>query len=255
MKRNWLIVLLAALASAQDLQQALKRGEEVFKTSCATGYCHGQNGTAGGAPRLAARGFDQAVITNIVTRGVPSTAMPAFAGTLSRPDLIAVVAYVATLNGIANPNLNPGPQRGGPVGPAEPPLPPEAARGRDLFYDAVRGFARCATCQEVHGMGMPVATPIQTVPADVAALRALATPAVSTATMDGESMPALVLSQTRQRVLFYDLTVAPPVLRTVDPATVKIAQGSGWSHSSAIGSYSDAEMSSILDFLHAVVKR
>lgn len=249
------LLLASALLPAQDLKQALHQGEEVFKTNCATGYCHGQNGAAGGAPRLAARGFDQATINNVVSRGVAGTAMPAFAGTLSRADLIDVVAYVATLNGIANPSLTP-PGRGGAglSGPPEPSLPPEAARGRDLFFDALRGFGRCSTCHEINGMGMPVAAPIANVPTDVPALRALATPDVTTATVDGDSMPALVLSKGRQRTLFYDLTVPPPVLRTVDPSTVQFKNGNAWHHVAVMGSYSDTELSSILDFLRFVVK-
>ena len=255
MRPVFVLLLASALLPAQDLKQALQRGEQVFKTNCATGYCHGQNGAAGGAPRLAARGFDQATINNVVSRGVTGTAMPAFAGTLSRADLIDVVAYVATLNGIANPSLTP-PGRGGAglAGPTEPALAPEAARGRDLFYDAIRGFGRCSTCHEVNGMGMPVAAPISSVPADVAALRALATPDVATATVDGESMPALVLSKGRERTLFYDLTVPPPVLRTVEPSAVQFKPSSAWRHATVMGSYSDAELSSILDFLRAVVK-
>ena len=255
MKPLCVLLLASALLPAQDLKPVLQRGEQVFKTNCATGYCHGQNGSAGGAPRLAARGFDQATINNIVSRGVTGTAMPAFAGTLSRADLTAVVAYVATLNGIANPSLAaPGRGGAGPVSPPEPPLPPEAARGRDLFYDAVRGFGRCSTCHEVSGMGMPVAAPISQVPTDPAALRALATPDVATATVDGESMPALVLSKGKERALFYDLTVPPPVLRTVAPASVQFKEGNAWRHEAVIGSYSDAELTSILDFLRAVVK-
>ena len=102
-------------------------------------------------------------------------------------------------------------------------------------------------------MGIPVATPIGTVPADVAALRALATPHVQTATAGGESMPALVLNQGKQRTVFYDLTSVPPVRRTVE-GEVKIADGSSWKHAAAIASYNDADLTSILTFLRAVVK-
>jgi hypothetical protein len=171
---------------------------------------------------------------------------------LPRADLAAVVAYVATLNGIANPALGGG--RGGPPAAPEAPLPPEAARGRALFYDAVRGFGRCSTCHEVNGMGMPVTTPIAKVPADAPALRALATPDVSTATVDGESMPALVLSKGSRSVVFYDLTISPPVMRTVDPGAVKIDNGSGWKHASATGAYNNEELTAILAYLRAVVK-
>src|SRR5207244_13317735 len=123
------------------------RGEEVFAQSC-TGYCHAAKGAGGGgAPRLAARGFDQAYINNVVTRGVSGTAMQGFATTLSRPDFISVVAYVATLNGIANPVIP-------PIAPgaAGRPLSPEVARGKDLFFDATRSFGRCSTCHELNGM-------------------------------------------------------------------------------------------------------
>jgi mono/diheme cytochrome c family protein len=243
---------LPALAGAQNLQVVLKQGEDVFAKTCGAGYCHGTKGAGGGAPRLSGRGFEQAFINDTVARGIPGTAMPGFATSLSRPELTAVVAYVATLNGIVNPRF------AGPAGDAAetaaPALSPEAAEGRDLFFDAVRGFGRCATCHEVNGVGIPVATPIAMVPADVAALRAMPTPAVGTATMAGESMPALMVGKTTRGVIFYDLTTPPPVLRTADPATVESRPGSTWKHSSVIGSYNDNELASILAYLRAVLK-
>jgi mono/diheme cytochrome c family protein len=202
---------------------------------------------------LAGRGFDQGYITSTVMRGLPGTAMPAFGTTLSRADLAAVIAYVATLNGIANPTINVGPGPGA-AGPAEPALSAEAERGRALFFDAVRGFGRCSTCHEVNGIGISVTTPIAKIPADVAALRALATPEIRTAAVDGEAMPALIVSQGKTRALFYDLTSVPPVLRTVDPGQLKVIEGSAWRHSSVTGAYDDAELASILAFLREVIK-
>src|SRR5262249_37298503 len=151
-----LFLAIYVCANAQNLADALKQGEAVFSKSCATGYCHGARGANGGAPRLAARGFDQEFIAATVARGVPTTAMPAFANTLSRSDLTAVVAYVASLNGIANPSIGGGGGASGsnPV-PAAPKLTGDAARGRSLFSDAVRGFGRCSTCHEIGGLGIP----------------------------------------------------------------------------------------------------
>jgi mono/diheme cytochrome c family protein len=186
-------------------------------------------------------------------RGLPGTAMPAFGTTLSRAELGAVIAYVANLNGIANPSINLGPGPGA-VGPAETPLSPEAERGRALFFDAVRGFGRCSTCHEVNGIGISVTTPIAKIPTDAAALRALATPEVRTATVDGEAMPALIVSQGKTRALFYDLTSAPPVLRTVEPGALQVAEGSAWRHAAVIGAYNDAELTSILGFLREAIK-
>ena len=247
MKALILLLFVPALAGAQNPPNVLKQGEDVFNKTCATGYCHGVQGAGGGAPRVSARGFDQAFISNAVTRGIPNTAMQSFTNTLSRADLTAVVAYVARLNGIANPTA----ATVVPETPARPALSGGAARGRELFSDAVRGFGRCSTCHEVNGIGIPVAAPIATIPAGAAALKALATPRVSTAAAAGESMPALILSNKSQAVLFYDLTSAPPVLRTVAPAAVQTRDGSIWRHSSVTGSYNDAELSSILEYLRA----
>ncbi len=249
MKPALLLLSAAALCSAQDL---VKRGEEVFNKTCATGYCHGAKGANGGAPRLAARGFDQAFIGNTVTNGVKGTAMPAFGNTLSRAELAAVVAYVGSLNGIAPPSGPSG--AASPAGPAAAKLTGEAARGRALFSDAVRSFGRCSTCHEVSGIGISVATPIAKVPADAAALKNLATPQVATVTLGSESMPALVVGKKADAVMFYDLTTPPPVLRTESPAAVQVRDGSSWRHASVIGAYSDAELSAILSYLRTVVK-
>ncbi len=251
MKLGSLLLAATAFAAAQNLPDVLKQGEAVFSKSCATGYCHGARGTNGGAPRLAGRGFDQAFIANTVQRGIPSTAMPAFGATLSRADLTAVVAYVASLNGVTNPVIT---VSGAPPGPSIARLTGDAARGRNLFSDSVRSFGRCSTCHEIGGIGIPVATPIGKVPADTAALKALSTPQVSTVTLGGESMPALIVSKKANTVVFYDLTSAPPVLRTESPSSVQTGEGSTWRHSSVIGSYNEAELSAILSYLRAVLK-
>jgi mono/diheme cytochrome c family protein len=240
--------LLITLSCAA--QTANKRGEQVFAKSCATGYCHGVRGQSSGAPRLAARGFNQAYINNVVTRGIPGTGMASFAAVLSRPDLAAVVAYVATLNGVEHPDTSsPEASQGGPT------LNAEAARGALLFKEAVRGFGRCATCHEVAGFGISVAAPIAQVPASVDAFKALATPNVKTGVMDGESMPALLLSEGKQGTLFYDLTSAPPVQRNALPGSVKFTTGSAWRHSSVIGAYNDSELAAILAYLRATEPR
>jgi mono/diheme cytochrome c family protein len=242
------------LASSCWAQNPIEQGEQVFAKSCATGYCHGVRGASSGAPRLAGRGFNQAYINNVVTRGIPGTGMASFATTLSKPDLVAVVAYVATLNGIANPRIGPDDDAAATFSAGPTLMSAEAARGARLFTEAVRSFGRCSTCHEVDGFGVSVAAPISQVPASVAALKALATPNVKTGTVDGESMPVLVLSDRKQSTLFYDLTSAPPVERNAQPGSVKFTDGSTWRHSSVIGAYNDAELDAILTYLRAVIK-
>jgi len=238
------LLLFASVAFAQDMAT---RGADVYVKSCATGYCHGVKGAGGGAPRLASRGFDEAYIGRVIRLGITGTPMPAFGTTLSRVDLLAVIAYVGSLNGIApNPNLVI--QRG----PPQRTLPPEAARGRALFYEATRAFGRCSTCHLVDTLGIAITDPIANIPASAEALRELATPKVVTATADGESFPALVLSKGVVRVKVYDLTIAPPVSRVFPTAAVKIQEGSPWRHAAAMESYTDSDLEAILVFLRTV---
>jgi mono/diheme cytochrome c family protein len=234
----WLPLALAQTSAAV--------GEKIFAQTCATGYCHGSKGTPGGAPRLVGRGFNQGYISATVARGISGTAMPAFAATLSPADLAAVVAYVAGLNGIA-------PASG--TASAARRLSAEAIRGRALFSEATRSFGRCSTCHEEDGIGIPVATPIALVPPTATALRTIATPRVRTAAVDGEAMPALVISEGKRRTILYDLTSSPPVQRSLDPAAVKLTDGSQWTHAAAITSYSDAELTSILTWLREMLRQ
>jgi mono/diheme cytochrome c family protein len=258
MRLAWFVLVIAALLEsspgfAQSPEDLNKQGERVFNRSCATGYCHGLQGVAAGAPRLAARGFDQAYIDNTVARGLQGTSMPAFTGSLSRSDLNAVVAYVAKLNGIVYSPA--GSTESGAGTGVQPSLSPEASKGRDLFSDELRGFNRCSTCHEVNGIGIPVAGPIAKVPANVKALRELATPSVRTAVLGNQTMPALVINNGSRASVFYDLTTPPPVLHTAQPGTVTWREGSDWHHASVLGSYSDAELGLILEYLRSAVQR
>src|SRR5271166_4058302 len=128
MTRRMLLTLLPIVMSAQDL---VTRGADIYNKTCATGYCHGMKGAQSGAPRLASRGFDEAYITQVVRSGISGTAMPAFGNVLPYPDVFAVVAYVASLNGIT-PSRNPLVERG----PPPRTLPSDATRGRSLFFAA-----------------------------------------------------------------------------------------------------------------------
>jgi hypothetical protein len=53
----------------------------------------------------------------------------------------------------------------------------------------------------------------------------------------------------------YDLTKPPPVLRTFPSKSIQLKEGSSnWSHASAMSSYQDADLDSVLAFLRAVAK-
>jgi hypothetical protein len=120
-----------------------------------------------------------------------------------------------------------------------------------LFFDSGADLTGCSNCHQVSGKGIPVTPQIANVPADVAALRSLATPGVSNATVKGRSFPALVISQVREETKLYDLTTVPPVLLPLAPSDVKLSDKSSWQHSSVLGNYSDGDLQSILEFLRA----
>jgi hypothetical protein len=92
------------------------------------------------------------------------------------------------------------------------------------------------------------------VPAGVQAIRGLVTPAVRTAILNHEEMPALVLNNGSRETVFYDLTIPPPVRHTAQPGTVTWRDASNWRHSSVTGSYTDAELELILAYLRSAVQ-
>src|SRR5262249_33851324 len=68
MIRVALTLAFALPLGAQSPQELAKEGEQIFNKTCATGYCHAlKGGSGGGAPRLAARGFDEQYINAITT--------------------------------------------------------------------------------------------------------------------------------------------------------------------------------------------
>ena len=242
--------VFAGMVCAQGQGQILKQGEQTYAVTCATGYCHTlKGGSGGGAPRLAARGFTLDYITRIVSSGIPDTRMIGFAAKLPEQKLQAVIAYVASLNGIHSNGQVPI-----PAARSKPRLTPVEQEGKQLLHDPLRAFSRCATCHQVEGSGVPVAEPFAELPDTAQALREIETPHIYTVTVDGDSMPALVLKQGLKRTIFYDLTSPPPVRRNVASASIKIVHESHWRHASVIKSYSDAELDKILAYLHAVTK-
>ena len=233
-------LLLLALFSSFSYAQT-SNGEALFAMTCGTGYCHATKGVGGGAPRLAARGLTIEFIRDKVTNGVTGTGMAAYKNSMNAQDLAAVVAYVASLNEAGANAAN----------VARRTFTGTAEQGRNLFSQAFRGFERCSTCHRANGIGIPVAPPLARVPATVEAMKSLATPRVVTASVAGESMPALIIARRAQEVVFYDLTSAPPVLRTLAPDAVQITEGNSWRHASALGTYTDTELAAVLAFLQA----
>ncbi len=228
-------------------------GEKIFTRSCAVGYCHGIAGAANRGPRLRGRSFDPRYLARVIRMGIPNSAMPAFEGKLKEEELTAVTAYVMSLSpGSGTPASGP-PRETGSV--SRPSVPKKLQAGRDLFFDATRA-TRCGTCHVAEGMGLetgpdPVSGARQH-PKDLARVfRSQQPTRVRRAKLrDGETFPALIVSNENQITRLLDLTSPPPVLRTLEPDDiVSLETERDWNHKQAIAGYSDSELSEISRYL------
>ena len=92
--------LAAASASADTktftMDELMKRGEQVYNSSCAACHMANGEGIAGAFPGIKGSPIamgDAAPHIDIVVNGKPGTAMAAFKGTLSKADLAAVITF------------------------------------------------------------------------------------------------------------------------------------------------------------------
>ena len=247
--------LLLLAQSAVD-PAVVTRGERIFAQSCSVGYCHGVAGAAGRGPRLRGRSFPNDYLLNVTRDGIPNSAMPAWKGRLKDGEIRAVVEYVASLAAATDqaPPANPMPPG---IGPAIIPSfngPPQAARGRALFFDPPRNH--CGACHAVGGRGIAIGPDLTALPMKDAAevmsqIQATRSRHVLAAKLaSGEEFPALLAGQNADQVRLYDLTLAPPVLRTsARRDVISLAQNANWRHEDFVRDYSAAELGDIVVYL------
>jgi mono/diheme cytochrome c family protein len=236
-------LLLASLAVAQDPEQ----GAQVFRGSCAQGYCHGSGGTQGRAPKLLGRNFDGPAAVKIVSDGVANTGMPGFKQRLSAKQLDDVVAYVVKISG---GDLKTSARS------AATAMPAGAAKGKHLFFDALRGVDRCGTCHALEGVGSAIGPNLASGgPYASAAIRSGKPASIRLATLTtGEKFPALVVEQ-GDSIKIYDLGANPPVLRTLAKSEATFSGGSPWRHAGAVKRYGDADLAAVAEYLAWAAKQ
>lgn len=241
----WLLFLLAQTSGAQD---EVAVGERIFARSCAIGYCHGSGGAAGRAPRIRGRSFTPEYLLKVTRDGIPGTAMPAWQGRLSEEEIRAVVAYMLSISASGSAAPVPSSPAAAPARQVE--MPPKARAGRELFFDAVRGI-RCGTCHALEDRGLPIGPNLAaSPPPSIDAMRNPPLNEVRTARLaGGDEFPALPVENKDGWVKLYDLTVPPPVLRTLRASEVELSPGSRWRHAEVIASYTDQELELILAYL------
>ena len=248
-----MILLALVLAQSVAVPGAVARGEQIFAQSCSVGYCHGVAGAAGRGPRLRGRSFAKDYLYNVTRDGVPSSAMPAWKDRLKDDDIRSVVEYVASLATSTDPAPPANPMPPG-IGPAAMPSfkgPAAAAHGHELFSDPAR--TNCGVCHAVGGRGIAIGPDLTAVKSSemLSEIGATHSRHVVTAKLkNGEEFPALLVEQNAQEIRLYDLTLAPPVMRTLLRADVgSLDPNSPWRHSDFVKDYSRPELEEIVVYL------
>ncbi|HUJ21791.1 MAG TPA: c-type cytochrome [Bryobacteraceae bacterium] len=243
-------LLLAQTAAAPP---SILRGERIFAQNCSVGYCHGAGGAASRGPRLHGRRFETDYLYKVTRDGIPNSAMPAWKDRLKDGEIRDVVEYVSSLAS-AGPVVQAEPMPSGPVPSAAPAIaePAAVSRGRALFFDPTR--ANCGACHAVGARGIAIAPdlmPVKSAGEISNAVHATHSQHVLTATLkDGDKFPALPAEQSANQVRLFDLTLAPPVLRSFAREDVaSLAPNPTWRHADFVEDYSLAEIEGIAQYL------
>lgn len=250
----WLALLLFQnVADAKIVVQ----GEKIFAENCSVGYCHGVGGAAGRGPRLRGRTFAKDYLFKVVREGIPSSAMPSWKGRLREEEITAVVAYVASLATATSdaPPPNAMPPGVGPATIAAFRGPEQAGRGHRLFFEPEREGA-CGACHALGGRGIAVGPDLSNLGSKSArdmasAIRSNHSRHVLTATLNhGEVFPALRAEQAEKWIKLYDLSVTPPVLRTLErPEIVSLHENTDWSHAGVVKDYRPEQLADIIAYI------
>ena len=247
--------LLSIAVSALSVvgQEPSEEGAKVFRLSCAQGYCHGSGGTQGRAPKLIGQVYDAAVVRKIIENGVAGTGMPGFKERLNAEQLTNVLYYVVKISSGDTAKINTGSTSAAAAGKA---MPPEVAKGKAAFFEALKGVHRCSTCHALEDVGLAVGPNLSVLREfTTASIRLGRDQTIRQVTVDGEVFPGMIAEQKGDWVKVYDLTVAPPVRRTFAKDRVNVSGGANWKHSEAVKAYSDEDMQSVAAYLGWIADR
>jgi cytochrome c oxidase cbb3-type subunit 3 len=118
---------------AQINEGGLDQGKAIYRSNCA--FCHGLTAEGGRGPNLMSSNLlhsaPDETITNIITRGVPGSTMPAF--DLPKDDLSALLQFLRSLSGSGATNVK---------------VPGDVKAG-----EAVYSRSGCANCHRIGNIG------------------------------------------------------------------------------------------------------
>jgi len=144
--------------------------------------------------------------------------------------------------------------------PAPAALSDQAARGQELFFDQTRP-SNCIACHSYGAKGGPVGPDLSTIAAKPAsaiyqsivkpAIAGDAYPAITVTAKDGSKLSGIKREQNDQHVAFFDVTSAPPVLRSLyfaDGIKVEPATGAAL-HKHDLSGWAKADIADLIAFL------
>ncbi len=252
-------------------------GEEMFRQSCASSYCHGEQGKGGGAPPLRDGSMDAERVTEVIVAGVPGTAMPAFGDRFSAAELAQLTSYILSLpNGEAAPDdvkTQPSAQQdpgtpgtraseNEPVGSSSVNgVVREFAAGRELFFGADQ-IDNCRVCHTFGGKGGQVGPDLSDIGSKTESeiLESILKPSARIAPgyesivvqlRDGRRIAGVKRDETPERLRIYDTASLPPVSRSIVKSEIaSIEQTPSSAMPSRYGArFSETQLRELVSFL------
>jgi putative heme-binding domain-containing protein len=253
---------MLAPAQTQAAPPNLEQAANLFAITCSSSFCHGDGGVGARGPSLRNRDFTADFVRTTMLQGRSGTPMPAFKDSLAPDEVAMIVAYVMSLS----PN-NHGAGNGAATAEAAPPaqasipISEQAERGKALFFDLTRPAA-CALCHSYQDRGGPVGPDLASLAQQPA--RALyqrivqpadgnaGYPALVVTTRDGKSISGIQADRTDTTLRLYDLSSAPPVLRSFYTADgIKIAPAGKSVYVHDLAGYSKTDLADLIAYLQS----
>ena len=132
---------------------------------------------------------------------------------------------------------------------------PQIERGRELFTNAKKGVA-CKTCHALGGVGTAIGPNLSNMASNgsvhsiVMTMHMTMTEHVYRIKTQTASFPGILKQKYGDRAEYYDLSVIPPVLRTLyNNQIVSVERDDKWRHPPAMANYSAQELADVISFL------
>lgn len=259
------IALMLSGASASVANAAPSAAEQeaagnLFSITCSSSFCHGEGGIGARGPSLRNRNFPPNYVRNTIMNGRSGTPMPSFKDALTPTEIAMIAGYVMSLSPENHAADTASSEAAAAVPPTVAALSDQAARGQDLFFDQTRS-ADCVACHSYGSKGGPVGPDLSAGAAKPASaiyqsiVKPAASndsyPAITVTAKDGRKFSGIKRDQNDQHVAFFDVSSAPPVLRSLYFADgVKVEPSAGAAlYSHDLKAYSKADIADLIAFL------